>query len=545
MAVRGLLLVLTLETLEEAVEAARAGQRALTRCPAHADGTPSLSVIPGHTQPVVFNCYAGCDPDAIVEAGGLNWADVSAPLDPEARPVQSMWTPVGDASHIYPYYLADGTLSFEVLRVPQAGGKKRIMQRRPDADSPHGHAWNLTDAIRVLYRLPQVISAVQAGGTIHIAEGEKCVEALLTQIPDGDEATCNPMGAGKWEAEYADTLAGANVVIYADSDEPGQAHARTIRESLMEHGCTVTILEPPAATMVNGKRVNDIADHIEIGGKLADLLETTPESAVEAARTGFDVLDIILRPKGVTKFAIDHTLARGERLLLLGFEGTGKSTLCRQIAVMCAAGLHPFTGNEMDPKRVLFIDAENHPEQVLDSWAALVDLASRHGAAVERDQLVVMEEWESDRDLAGPTGSAWLSERVHAYKPELIVMGPLTNLAGKDLRDDEPVRRLRNAVNAARKINDTAFIMEHHAPLKGAMDRERALRPYGSSLFLKWPDYGYGLKPTEIQGTFEWHKNRGPRVRSRVWPSALREGTVGTDDWPWMETVIPGESRFS
>jgi replicative DNA helicase len=132
----------------------------------------------------------------------------------------------------------------------------------------------------------------------------------------------------------------------------------------------------------------------------------------------------------------------------------------------------------------------------------------------------------------------WLHERVHAYQPELIVMGPLTNLAGRDLRDDEPVRRLRNAVNAARTVCNSAFVMEHHAPLKGTMDKERALRPYGSSLFLKWPDYGYGIKPTDDPRVFEWHKNRGPRVRSRIWPDALREGIPNSLEFPWMEAVI-------
>jgi replicative DNA helicase len=115
-------------------------------------------------------------------------------------------------------------------------------------------------------------------------------------------------------------------------------------------------------------------------------------------------------------------------------------------------------------------------------------------------------------------------------------MGPLTNLAGRDLRDDEPVRRLRNAVNAARTVCNSAFVMEHHAPLKGSMDKERALRPYGSSLFLKWPDYGFGIQPIQESATvFEWKKNRGPRVRSRMWPSHLREGTPNSMEFPWME----------
>lgn len=533
----------TTMTAQEAVDAALAGESNVIRCPAHEDNSPSLSVGPGQRQPVVLHCHAGCEQDAIIDLGGLDWSQVCNPLDEvEAMVASRRWTPAGEASNIYPYHDERGTLLFEVLRVPVGNGK-RFLQRQPDASAPHGHSWNLTGVRRVLWRLPQVIEATRAGRTIHITEGEKCAEALDAVLPEGDVSTTSPGGAGKWLDEYASVLAGANVVIYADSDDVGRTHARQVRESLMTVGATVTVKEAPTGVH-EGKDIGDVADHLAAGHTLETLLETTPESEVTRARTGIDILDVILRPRGQTVFAIDNTLAMGERLILLGFEGTGKSTLCRQIGVMVAAGLHPFTGMPMrEPRKVLFIDSENHPEQVLDSWAQLVNLAGRHDHPIERGMLTVLEEWEANRDLTQEGGAAWLMERVHAYEPDLVVMGPLTNLAGKDLRDDEPVRKLRNAVNQARNICNSAFIMEHHAPLKGNMDKERPLRPYGSSLFLKWPDYGYGIKPTEDEKVFEWHKNRGPRVRSRFWPEGLREGVAGSDEWPWENHIFTEETK--
>lgn len=524
----------TIETLEEAVSMALDGQNSVTRCPAHDDSTASLTVAPGTSQPVVFHCHAGCDPEDIVRSGGLDWTEVMMPSDPDPLGARSRWTPAGQASHIYPYQSATGELLFEVLRVDLPAGK-RILQRRPDPASQHGHSWNLEGVQRVLYRLPQVINAVRDGRTVHITEGEKCADALQQVVGEGEVATTNPQGAGKWQDSFTAALSGATVIVYSDADAPGRLHARTVRDALVDNGCTVKVLEPPPG-MVQGKPINDVADHLLAGRTLEMMLETTPEVEVERSKTGFDVLDVILRPKSRVEFAIPNTLALGERLILLGFEGTGKSTLCRQIAVQVAAGIHPFTLMEIEPRRVLFIDAENHPEQVQESWEGLVGLAARNDHPVERGMLTVLEEYEGQNTLDTPDGSAWLMERVHAYKPHLIVMGPLTNLANKDLRDDEPVRKIRNAVNQARSICNSAWIMEHHAPLKGPMDKERALRPYGSSLFLKWPDYGYGIKPTEDPTVFEWHKNRGPRVRTRVWPEALREGRP--TEWPWMETII-------
>jgi 5S rRNA maturation endonuclease (ribonuclease M5) len=530
--------------VQAAVEAALAGRKTVMLCPAHDDASPSLSVGPGTSQPVVLHCHTGCTQAEIIAAAGLDWDAVCQPREDGELDDRSMWTPRGTASHIYPYVLGNGMLAFEVLRVPQPGGKKTFMQRQPDATAPHGHKWNLDGVQRVLYRLPQVLAAVADGRTIHVAEGEKCVHALLRVIGAGEAATCNPGGAGKWQAEFSQALAGATVVIYSDADDTGQKHAREVRESLVEHGCTVKIVEAPSGVTTEGKPINDVADHIEAGRTLEMLLETTPEMADERARTGVDVLDLILRPRDKVEYVIDNTLAKGERLILLGFEGTGKSTLCRQIAVMVAAGIHPFTHQPMEPRKVLFVDAENHPEQTLDSWNQMVGLAARHEHPVERGMLTVLEEWESDRDLCVPSGSDWLHERVFAYQPDLVVMGPLTNLAGRDLRDDEPVRKIKNAVTLARSICNSAFIMEHHAPHKGPLDKERPLRPYGSSLFIKWPDYGYGIKPTEDERIFEWHKNRGPRVRTRRWPDGLREGAANSIEWPWMPVIQDEEGKW-
>lgn len=522
-------------SLQEACELARGGTRSMILCPAHEDGTASLSVIPGNDQPVLITCHAGCTNEQVMEAAGMTWAEVCNELEPDPTE-QKTWTPGGDASHIYPYRDAQGTLLYEVLRVPLPGGKKRYFQRHPDETKPHGTAWNLDGVPRTIYRLPQVLEASAAGRTIHIAEGEKCVHALLRVISEGEEATCNSGGAGKWQQEFSEFLRGANVIIYADSDEPGQSHARQVRESLVAVQANVRIMEAPAGTMGTGKAVNDVADHLLMGRTLDQLLETTPESLVEKARTGVDVLDLIKRPRGVTDFVIPSTLAKGERALIVGLEGRGKSTLLRQIAVMVAGGLHPFLGTRSEPKRVLFIDAENHPDQTLTSWQDLVGLAARHSSPIEGGMLTVLEEYESNRNLAGGEGAAWLVERINAYRPDLVCMGPLTNLADKDLRDDEPVRRMRNAINEARSVCNSAFIMEHHAPLRGSQDKVREVRPYGSSLFLKWPDYGFAMQPVEGKtDVMEWKANRGKRVRSRVWPSYLREGTPNTDEWPWVD----------
>lgn len=48
----------------------------VARCPAHDDRQPSLSIDEGDDGRVLLHCHAGCTAQAIVEAVGLNLADL-------------------------------------------------------------------------------------------------------------------------------------------------------------------------------------------------------------------------------------------------------------------------------------------------------------------------------------------------------------------------------------------------------------------------------------------------------------------------------------
>lgn len=516
----------TADSLADAIELAKRGQDSMVKCLAHDDGHASLHVAPGTTQPVIMTCHAGCELDAILEAAGVDFAAILADRDENSVDASGEWTPGGPASHRYPYTDEQGTLLFEVLRAPQPNGKKQFFQRHPDVSKPKGWAWNMEGVRRVLYRLPELIEARDEGRTIFVVEGEKDVETLRSH---GFVATTSPMGAGKWREEYSESLAGANIIIITDADATGRAHARTVRESLIKHDCTVAITEP-----MDGAK--DITDHYAAGGTIDTIIETTPADPVKRESYGVDVLSVITRTVSPLSFVIPGVLARGDRLLLTGFEGHGKSTLLRQLAVMAAAGIHPWNLKHVEPQKVLFIDSENHPDQVLTSWQDFVGLAARHNQPIQSGQLTILEEWDSDLDLTGEDGYQWMIERIHAYEPDLVCMGPLYNMSGRDLKEDETVRKLKRVINDARSICGTAFIMEHHAPHRSPNDKERSVRPYGSSMFLKWPDFGYGLKPTEDEGYYEWQKTRFPRVRTRNFPTHLRWGKANTDEFPWMVT---------
>jgi hypothetical protein len=236
--------------LEQSLEGLRrSGDGWVARCPTHEDRNPSLSLKVTETGKVLAHCHAGCDQTRLVEALGLDKGSGSAE-----------WTPHGDAVAVYDYRDENGQLLFQVLRTAD----KQFPQRRPDPTVRSGWRWSLGDTRRVLFRLPELISAVAAGATVYVCEGEKDVLALVAL---GKAATCNPGGAGKWRAEYAEFFRGARVIVCGDKDQPGQQHARTVAASLRAVDAKVWIAEAEDPH-------KDVAAHLGAGLSLEALVIT-------------------------------------------------------------------------------------------------------------------------------------------------------------------------------------------------------------------------------------------------------------------------------
>jgi DNA primase len=113
-------------------------------------------------------------------------------------------------------------LVFQVVRY----APKDFRQRRPDGEG--GWVWKAATRV-VPYRLPEIQEAIASERPVFIVEGEKDVDNLAKL---GVVATCNAGGAGKWHAEHAAHLKGADVIIVPDNDGPGRRHAESVAASL-------------------------------------------------------------------------------------------------------------------------------------------------------------------------------------------------------------------------------------------------------------------------------------------------------------------------
>jgi hypothetical protein len=224
-------------------------------CPCHDDGTKhkrrSLSLAEKDGKLLVY-CFAGC-----------KYADITKALGLDGHSLPKLKQGRREPEAVYGYQDETGKLLFQVCRFPN----KQFLQRRPDGRG--GWSWNLDGVRRVLYRLPEVLAAVQKGETVFIPEGEKDVHSLVGL---GLVATCNPGGAGKWRDEYSEHLRGASVVVLSDSDEPGHNHAQQMAKSLHGIAASVRVLELPGLP-----DKGDVTDWLQAGGTREKLLALASE----------------------------------------------------------------------------------------------------------------------------------------------------------------------------------------------------------------------------------------------------------------------------
>lgn len=239
---------------------------------------------------------------------------------------------------------------------------------------------------------------------------------------------------------------------------------------------------------------------------------------------------------------IEDLLERGDRLILTGYEGTGKSHLVAQFGLTLAAGLHPFTGRLETEKglRVLVLDCENGPKQFRRRWGKMRERVDRkrleYGVApVDWSEQVRQVIRPDGIDLGNVQEYARIEHAIALTAPDVVVGGPLYKMTSLDTRDEPAAKALINGLDHLRVKYNFTLICEAHVGHAGETSGGRKLRPTGSSAFLRWPEFGYGLR-AHPDAAHEEHPSlvevvawRGSRDE-RQWPTQLGHSQF---ELPW------------
>lgn len=544
------------------------------RCPCRSDDdNPSLRVSVGKQNQVLMKCLrgGGCGVDEICKSIGLDMSDL---FPPETKVTARVSKPKLDLKDTYKYFDESGNLVMEVLRFIDEKGKKTFRQRQPDPSG--GWDWSTSNLKKPLYRLPQVLEAKQTGQPIYVVEGEKDVHSLEAV---GKVATTNPGGAGaegqnKWMPHHTEALAGGNVIIICDNDHSGYVHARSVNKLLTEAGCNVKVFKPG--------EYKDVSDLLDAGHTLGEALEPFDSDSYEdttatepsAEITGLQKLianlsdidesslsqslvlgrinsslDAFLsdgesenRDKGnlvewspflETKFDLSYdwvipdVLERQERVIVVAAEGAGKTTLARQVALMSAAGIHPFRRDAMKPARTLMIDLEN-PERIIRRTSTRIyDQIKWHKKHEQMDAHLMMK--PDGVNLLVAADRALIEEYVATIEPDIVFFGPLYKaFIDPGGRTAESVSiEIAKFLDYIRHTYNCALWIEHHAPLGSGGQRD--LRPFGSAVWSRWSEFGIALAPDPTDPELiEFKHYRGQR-EAREWPALCKRGTT----WPF------------
>ena len=265
-----------------------------SRCPAHDDLQPSLSISEGSDGKVLIKCHAGCTTEKIVDSVGLKMKDLFPPQAPKtgqakhAKGKNHVYPTLGEAAEAvrlrlgkalrsdqqiaarFIYSDASGRETFAVVRYepePRDGTKTF----RPFHVVEGGWCMGDPEGMLPLYNRKAVTSRKDR---MYVPEGEGCVD-MITNI--GLFGTTSAHGAKSASKTDWSLLAGRDVVILPDNDEPGGEYAVEVARIL-------TALNPPATV-----RIVKLPDLPE-SGDIVDYRELHRDKPVEKVREMIEAL---------------------------------------------------------------------------------------------------------------------------------------------------------------------------------------------------------------------------------------------------------------
>jgi hypothetical protein len=243
---------------------------------------------------------------------------------------------------------------------------------------------------------------------------------------------------------------------------------------------------------------------------------------------------------------IPGLLEAQERVIVVAGEGRGKTTVAHQVGFCAAAGVHPFAGTQTEPQRVEIWDFEN-PELLLSRrFARMAEVASGYPGWDEGNLRFELRPGgiTSLRDVFE------LRDSVRRFKPHLLIAGPIYKMMlgspGKDGNMLGVHSKVASFFDQLRQEYGCALWLEAHAPYGNATGA-REMRPEGSSMWARWPEFGLALyKATKAHGgdtALDVKRFRGDREEGRVWPSWLTRNPY-SGGWPWVGNWDTPQNRL-
>lgn len=218
----------------------RYGDKAQCICPAHSDKQASLTITKGK-KCTLFHCHSGCSIDDVLSAAGLEKKNTFY----DTEPLKANWRAYIESREkrkieaTYNYVSCNGGYAFTKIRLE---GKKILYGILENERFTYGLPRDTPrKSLKAIYGNVKTLNkAIAEGKPIFIPEGEKDVDTLTKQ----GYTAFTYGGVNDWQADFAELVKGADVIILADNDSPGKAVADTILRDIQPVAKSAKIIVP-------------------------------------------------------------------------------------------------------------------------------------------------------------------------------------------------------------------------------------------------------------------------------------------------------------
>jgi replicative DNA helicase len=179
----------------------------------------------------------------------------------------------------------------------------------------------------------------------------------------------------------------------------------------------------------------------------------------------------------------------------------------------------------MPQVRTLTVDLEN-PERIIRRTSRQIAAEAMSLSKIEKLEAYILTK-PSGMDLLKAQDRSILEEAIEEVQPQMLVIGPLYKaFLDPGGRTSESVAlEVAKYLDTIRTVYNCSLWIEHHAPLGSTMST-RDLRPFGSAVWSRWPEFGISLQPDPTalgDYVYDVKHFRGAR-EERPWPLKMKRG---------------------
>ncbi len=456
----------------------KSGKSRVGPCPFCREGTDRFVVWPGEGKYWCRGCGKwGDDIQLLRDLEGMTFPEAKAAL---GRPLDSNPVPLNPKSSkseivaTYDYADADGIFQHQVCRFKP----KTFKQRRPGKRTEW--IWDLKGVALHLFQLPEVVKSEY----VFIVEGEKdCLS--LKKI--GLVATTNPMGAGKIAGQHEkfgilDPLQDKRVYIVPDNDKPGKDHAEQIAGILSFNNIPAEI----KILNLDIKPSGDITDFIQERGADAklDLKKLVDNARIWKPESPFiyaeDLLDMVF--ENHIPVISRGVLPKGERLLIAGEAGVGKSMLRLELAIHLVMGWDWLGFKIPKAQKVLMLQFENSEPieqkrlELMLKGLEILELPTNRMVWIKRGNRM---------DLTKVGDQIKLRDMVKLSECDVVMYDCLSNFHSANENDNVKMRNVLDVTTDIDVFCNTSSVMIHHFG-QPSENREDRYRIRGATSIVDW-----------------------------------------------------------